>query len=82
MQPTPFPTMSAIAKGLTLRGYSVREIRNEPALIAEAKQYVYDRLEKRRFTPKIAKTFPLTNAVAAYEYLESNAQVGKVVVTV
>jgi NADPH:quinone reductase-like Zn-dependent oxidoreductase len=32
--------------------------------------------------PIIAKTFPLSQIVAAHRYLESNQQVGKVVVTV
>jgi NADPH:quinone reductase-like Zn-dependent oxidoreductase len=82
MQPTPFPAILAIAKALSLRGYSLREFRSRPSLIGEAKKYVYERLENGRFAPKIARTFPLANAVAAYEYLESNAQVGKVVITV
>jgi NADPH:quinone reductase-like Zn-dependent oxidoreductase len=43
---------------------------------------VYDRLADGRFHPKIAKTFPFAQAVEAYKYLESNTQVGKVVVTV
>ena len=32
--------------------------------------------------PKIAKTFPFAQTVDAYRYLESNAQVGKIVITV
>jgi NADPH:quinone reductase-like Zn-dependent oxidoreductase len=82
MQPTPFPAMPAMAKALSLRGYSLREIRNHPALIDEGKKYVYERVQKGRFTPKIARTFPLGQAGAAYQYLESNEQVGKVVITV
>jgi NADPH:quinone reductase-like Zn-dependent oxidoreductase len=82
MQPTPFPATPAITKALSLRGYSLREFRNQPALIGEAMSYVYERLQKGRFTPKIARTFPLAQAAAAYQYLESNAQVGKVVITV
>jgi NADPH:quinone reductase-like Zn-dependent oxidoreductase len=35
-----------------------------------------------RFHPKIAKRFPFAQTVDAYKYLESNAQVGKVVITV
>jgi NADPH:quinone reductase-like Zn-dependent oxidoreductase len=31
---------------------------------------------------RIAKTFPFAQTVDAYKYLESNAQIGKVVVTV
>jgi NADPH:quinone reductase-like Zn-dependent oxidoreductase len=35
-----------------------------------------------RFQPKIAGTFPFMQTVEAYKYLESNAQVGKAVITV
>jgi NADPH:quinone reductase-like Zn-dependent oxidoreductase len=82
MRPTPFPTIPAMMKALSVRGYSLREFRNQPAVIEAAKKYVYERLVDGRFTPKIAKTFPLARAVEAYQYLESNAQVGKVVITV
>ena len=47
-----------------------------------AKKYVFDRLADGRFVPKIAKTFPLAQTVDAYRYLESNRQVGKIVITV
>jgi NADPH:quinone reductase-like Zn-dependent oxidoreductase len=82
MQPTTFPTRAAMQKGLSLRGYTLMEFRNNPAVLDTAKKYIYDRLADGRFVPKIAKTFPLAQAREAYEYLESNAQVGKVVITV
>jgi NADPH:quinone reductase-like Zn-dependent oxidoreductase len=81
MQPTPFP-MIALGKGLTIRGYTLMEIRRDPSLLKTAKQYVFERLEDGRFHPKIAKTFPLAQSKEAYQYLESNQQVGKVVITV
>jgi len=43
---------------------------------------VNERLADGRFVPKIAKTFPFEQTVEAYRYLESNQQVGKVVITV
>ncbi len=82
MQPTPFPAMSAIGKGLSIRGYTVLEINNNPPYAQAAKQYIFDRLQDGRFHPKIAKIFPLAQSADAYNYLESNAQVGKVVITV
>lgn len=82
MQPTPFPLMTALRKGLSLRGYSLMEFRENPAVLDLARQYVHERLESGRFIPKIARMFPLERAVDAYQYLESNAQVGKVVITV
>jgi len=82
MQPTPFPLMSALPKGLSIRGYTLVELRRDPQLLQTAKQYVYDRLADGRFHPKIAKIFPLAQSKEAYQYLESNQQVGKVVITV
>lgn len=82
MEPTPFPLRTALGKGLSLRGYTLVEFLQNTPVLNEGKQYVYDRLEDGRFVPKIAKTFPLAQFREAYEYLESNAQVGKVVITV
>jgi NADPH:quinone reductase-like Zn-dependent oxidoreductase len=82
MQPAPFPLFTALSKGLSIRGYSVMEITRNPEKLAAAKKYVYDRLADGRFKPKIAKKFPFARTVEAYKYLESNEQVGKVVVTV
>lgn len=82
MQPTPFPLRAMVSKGLSMRAYSLMELRGEPELLKTAKQYVFDRLSDGRFHPKIAKTFPLAQSKEAYQYLESNQQVGKVVITV
>lgn len=82
MQPTPFPLMQSFRTGLSVRAYSVREITTKPERLAAAKKYVFDRLADERFVPKIAKTFAYKNTVEAYRYLESNQQVGKVVIRV
>jgi NADPH:quinone reductase-like Zn-dependent oxidoreductase len=79
---TPFPLRLALGKGLSLRGYTLHEITANPELLATAKRYIYDRLADGRFVPKIAKTFPFAHTVEAYKYLESNQQIGKVVITV
>jgi len=82
MQPTPFPLFTALQKALCIRGYILMEITLDPEKLASAKKYVYDRLADGRFRPKIAKTFPFAQTVDAYQYLESNAQVGKIVIRV
>ncbi|MBV8115791.1 MAG: zinc-dependent alcohol dehydrogenase family protein [Silvibacterium sp.] len=82
LQPTPFPLLPALAKALTVRGYTLWEITKDPALLEDAKEYAYDRLADGRFVPKVAKTFPFEQTVEAYKYLESNQQIGKVVITV
>jgi NADPH:quinone reductase-like Zn-dependent oxidoreductase len=81
-KPTPFPVGPAITNWLTVQGYSLMEITTSPDKLPAAKKYVYDRLQDGRFRPRIAKTFPFAQIVEAYQYLESNAQVGKIVVTV
>jgi NADPH:quinone reductase-like Zn-dependent oxidoreductase len=82
MQPTPFPLLAALTKGLNIRGYSLMEITRHPEKLPAARKYVYDRLADGRFQPKIAKTFPFAKAAEAYKYLESNEQIGKIVITV
>lgn len=81
-QPTPFPLASALGRGLCLRGYTLHEITRNPATLETAKKYVFDRLASRQFVPKIARTFSFAETVEAYRFLESNHQVGKVVITV
>jgi NADPH:quinone reductase-like Zn-dependent oxidoreductase len=82
MEPTPFPLFSALGKGLSIRGYTLGEITRDPKLLKTATQYVYDRLKDGRLHPKIAKTFPFANSADAYKYIESNEQIGKVVITI
>jgi len=53
-----------------------------PGASAKAKKYVFDGLAAGNFKPRIDKTFPLSQIVEAHRYMESNRQVGKIVVTV
>jgi NADPH:quinone reductase-like Zn-dependent oxidoreductase len=71
-----------VLRSMSVRGYSLMEIKKDPAVLKASTKHVYDRLEDGRFRPTIAKTFPLDQAADAYRYLESNAQVGKVVITI
>ena len=81
LQLTPFPLSPALRKQLTMRGYTLHEINHDPDLSRRAREYVFDRVADGRFTPKIAKIFPFAETVRAYQYLESNEQIGKVVIT-
>jgi NADPH:quinone reductase-like Zn-dependent oxidoreductase len=80
--PTPYPLFAALSKHLTIKGYTLFEVIADPALFSKAKQYVFDHLESGAFTPRIDKTFPLSQIVEAHRYMESNAQIGKIIVTV
>jgi NADPH:quinone reductase-like Zn-dependent oxidoreductase len=81
LKPTPFPLVIAMHKQLTMRAYTMREINANHDLSRTAREYVFDRVADGRFQIKIAKTFPFADTVKAYQYLESNEQIGKVVIT-
>jgi NADPH:quinone reductase-like Zn-dependent oxidoreductase len=81
-EPTPFPLFTSLSRGLCIRGYTLFEVVSNPKALAEGKSYVFDHIAAGRFTPKIDRTFPLSEIVAAHRYMESNAQIGKIVVTV
>jgi len=81
-EPTPYPLFAALSKHLTIKGYTLFELVTDPAAFPIAKQYVFDHLASGGFKPRIDKTFPLSEIVKAHRYMESNAQIGKIVVTV
>ncbi len=80
--PTTFPLFSALAKGLTVRGYTMFEIVSDPERLARGKRFVYNGIESGALKPIIDRTFPLESIVEAHKYMESNQQKGKIVVTV
>ena len=80
--PTTFPLFSALAKGLTVRGYTLFEIVKDPGKLARGKQYIYDGLQTGALKPIIDSTFPLDAIADAHRYMESNQQKGKIVVTI
>lgn len=82
MQPTPFPLFTALRKGITVRGYTLLEINSVPERLSAAKRYIYERLQDGRFKPIIAKVFPFQEAAQAYQYMQSGAQIGKIVINV
>ena len=80
--PTPFPLFLALSKGLSIRGYTLREVLSVPKLRAKAEQYVFDHVQAGNFKPRIDRVFPFPEIVEAHRYMESNEQIGKIVVTV
>jgi len=82
LAPTPFPLFQAIGKGLSVRGYTLFEIASDPEKLARGKKFIYDGLSSGALKPIIARTFPIDEIVAAHRFMESNQQIGKIVVTV
>jgi NADPH:quinone reductase-like Zn-dependent oxidoreductase len=81
-EPTPLPLFDVLAKWVTIRGYVMMEITSDPARLDRAKNFVNGGLAEGSLKPLVAKMFPFEQIVEAHRYLESNQQVGKVVVTV
>jgi NADPH:quinone reductase-like Zn-dependent oxidoreductase len=81
-EPTPYPLFACLSKHLIIQAYTLFQVVGDPALRETAEQYVYDHLAAGDFKPRIDRTFPLSEIVEAHRYMESNAQIGKIVVTV
>jgi len=81
-EPTPLPLMDVVGKSLTIRGYVLFEITGDPHRLERARKFIVDGLSAGKLKPVVAKTFPLEQIVEAHRYMESNQQVGKIVVTV
>ncbi len=81
-QPTPYPHWPCAMKGLSMRGWVASEIWNHPHRYQAAREKILAGLAGGHLKPVIAREFHgLDQIVAANEFLESNRQVGKVVVT-
>ncbi|HEV7715041.1 MAG TPA: zinc-dependent alcohol dehydrogenase family protein [Steroidobacteraceae bacterium] len=81
-QPTEFPHWPAALKGLSVRGWVASHIWGKPDRYSRAQSLILRGLAQGHLKPVIAKTFPLSQIVEAHRYLESNEQLGKIVVTV
>jgi NADPH:quinone reductase-like Zn-dependent oxidoreductase len=72
---------AVLSKRLTLRGYLVHEIIEDPARLEAAKAFILEGLTSGALKPHVAKVFPFDQIIEAHRYLESNEQFGKIVVT-
>lgn len=81
LEPAPFPFRLALKNQLTMRGYTLTQVAENPGRREQAVRYITERLEAGVFRPKIAKVFHgLEQLAAAQDYMETNQQVGKIVV--
>lgn len=80
-EPTPYPHWPMAFKGACMRGWVASEIWNHPARFAAAREKVLAGLQQKKLEPVIAKLFnSLESLPEANAFLESNQQIGKVVV--
>jgi NADPH:quinone reductase-like Zn-dependent oxidoreductase len=79
---TPLPVLAVLGKHITVRGYELFEVTTDPDRLQGAVTFVREGLSSGALRPSVDAVFELAEIADAYRYLESNAQVGKVVVTV
>jgi len=80
-QPTMHPHWAAAFKNLSIRGWVASTIWNHADRFARARALILRGLAEGRLKPVIARTFALDEIVEAHRFLESNRQIGKIVVT-
>jgi NADPH:quinone reductase-like Zn-dependent oxidoreductase len=80
-EPTPFPP-ALLRRSLTIRGFMLFEVTADPTRLAAGKEFIVGGLSSGKLKATVARTFSLDQIVEAHRYLESNQQVGKIVVTV
>jgi len=72
--------VSGIWKGISVQFYLLMQTKI-PGRYERMKRYVSDRLADGSFKPKVDRVFRFDEVVEAYQYLESNQQIGKIVIT-
>jgi NADPH:quinone reductase-like Zn-dependent oxidoreductase len=77
----PFPQFGVLGKSLTLKGYLFTEIVSDDAILDRAKAFINGGLQSGLLDPLIAQTFAFEQIQDATRFLESNEQIGKIVVT-
>ncbi|CAG8867621.1 2-haloacrylate reductase [Pseudomonas fluorescens] len=76
------PVMELLGKDLTIRGYQLFEITQDAERLNRAKEFITKGLESGALQPVVSKTFPFGKMVEAHQYMESNAQIGKIVIEI
>ena len=64
-----------------MRGYTRFEISINPERFERAKHFILQGLNEGKLKPTVAMTFPFEQIAQAHRYMESNQQIGKIVVT-
>lgn len=78
----PLPVPLLIGKGLSIQGFAVNQISDNPSRRAEAVDYLLDGVRQGWLSPLVARTFDLSDFEAAYRQLRKNDKLGRIVLTV
>lgn len=79
-----FNALEVMSRRLTITGSTLRPRSADfkAALAAEVERHVWPLIAAGKFRPIIDRTFPLAEAAAAHQRMESSAHIGKIVLTV
>jgi len=79
-----FDALQVMSRRLTITGSTLRPRSADfkAALAAEVEKHVWPLIEAGKFRPVIDRTFPLAEAAAAHQRMESSAHIGKIVLEV
>jgi NADPH:quinone reductase len=79
-----FDVRIVLGKRLTIRGFTLRAqtVANKRRIVERVRQHWIPLLKNGRLKPIVHATFPLEKAAVAHELMESNANIGKIVLTV
>jgi NADPH:quinone reductase len=78
---TVLPLWTVMGKELNVRGYSVYEVYGNPERLERGLQYIKAGIDSNQFKPVVDRTFPFEQIADAHRYMESNQQMGRIVVT-
>ena len=80
--PTLFPLVPLIRKKAVMDAYSQFNHVDNIGKLNECKAYVLERIKSGKLKPLVGKVFDFKDYKKAYEYMLSNEQIGKIVVTI
>lgn len=81
-EPTPYPLEKALARNLTVHAFTLPFLTRDPKRLELGKQFVLAGVQAGHLKPIIDRTFAFADMAGAHRYMESNQQIGKIVVTV
>jgi NADPH:quinone reductase-like Zn-dependent oxidoreductase len=79
---TPLPLIDVLNKIPVIKGFTVWDITKDPERMEKAREFIFNGIEEGALSPVIGKTFLFDQIVDAHRFLESNQQIGKIVVKV
>ncbi len=82
MDKTPFPFRAALSKGLNISGYTMMQIARDEDRLEWGKAHILSGLERGTLVPLVDRVFKFDQFQEAHDYMESNEQIGKIVVSI